>query len=288
MARCIAAPSSPSSSKPEEMTTAAGMPASAASARVASTAVAGTAITARSTGPGTSTRRGHAGDAADLGDGGVHGVHGAGEAAGDDRAQHRGAHPGAVAPYPRHRDAARVEQRVEREGLGPALTLVGGVDGRGGGRGVHLDVDVAALARPASPRSPASRNTAIMPWLSPSTSATKRRSPRSRPAAARCSSSRLPSPRPCRVSSTRKLTSATPGPTGSAVPSATTRPARSTTRARVSGSAARCSTYARATRRLGVKNRSRRLSSEVRSWSAVIGRLVVRSERPDDGQRCRR
>ena len=61
IARCIAAPSSPSSSKPEEMTTAAGMPASAASARVASTAVAGTAITARSTGPGTSTRRGHAG-----------------------------------------------------------------------------------------------------------------------------------------------------------------------------------------------------------------------------------
>ena len=196
---------------------------------------AGTAITARSTGPGTSTRRGLRGDAPDLGDGGVHGVHGAGEAAGHDRAQHRRAHAGPVAPYPGHgrrcADRAAGAARGSRRGTRARRR-------RRRPRRTRRCPSRRGRSHPrlrGSPRSRRPRTPRSSPWLSPRTSATKRRSPRSRPAAARCSSSRLPSPRPCRVSSTRKLTSATPGPTGSAVPSATRLPARSTTRASVSG-----------------------------------------------------
>ena len=148
IARCIAAPSSPSSSKPEEMTTAAGMPASAASSRVASTRVAGTATTARSTRPGTSTRRGRAGTPPTSETVGCTACTVAGEATGDDRAEHGGAHAGAVATYAGDRHAARIEEGLEGAGLGPALPLVRGVQ-RGRRRGgVHLDLDAASLHGP--------------------------------------------------------------------------------------------------------------------------------------------
>ena len=60
ISRWISRPSPPSSSKPEEMTTAEDAPAVAASRMVSSTRPAGTATTTRSTCHGTSPRRGYA------------------------------------------------------------------------------------------------------------------------------------------------------------------------------------------------------------------------------------
>ena len=68
---------------------------------------------------------------------------------------------------------------------------------------------------------PTSPKTRIMAAFSGRTSATNRRTPLSRHAAARCSSSRLPSPWPCSSSATSKATSAESGPIRSAVATAT-------------------------------------------------------------------
>ena len=61
ISRCISAPSGPSSPSPDEMTTTAETPASAASSTAARTRAAGTAMIARSTCAGTSASRGKAG-----------------------------------------------------------------------------------------------------------------------------------------------------------------------------------------------------------------------------------
>jgi hypothetical protein len=217
---CILAPSAPSSPKPDEMTTTAEMLARAASRTTASTWRAGTATIATSTCFGTSVRW---------------------RTAGTPSTEPTSGCTTCTSPV---KPPSRIEVSTARPRPDPSRRTPTTATVRGCSRGAS---DLASEARsrrsatstaaavasvlistrrtPWSLRcvwvNPAPRNRVSIAWLAGSTSATSRRTPTSRQAAARCSRSRLPNPCRCSASATRKAASATSGPIRSATAVAT-------------------------------------------------------------------
>ena len=213
-ARCRSRPSGPVSAKPPLTTTSPRTPARAHSCTTSSTDSAGTAITARSSGRwghrdvGDRTVGGDAEDGVRLG---VHDVQRTGEVAGEEVLQQPVARRCPAARLaPTSTTDARREQRCDAAELRPVLA--GGHDRQRRARWGRCRRR-ATRRRPRSRAGPRTRRRGRPRACAGSagrTSATKRWMPCSRAAAARCSSSTEPMPRPCWASATLKATSAVP------------------------------------------------------------------------------
>ena len=223
ISRCMAAPSGPSSASPDEMTTTAETPASAASWTAARTRAAGTATIARSTCAGTRVSRGKAGIPSieetsgwttDTAPSNLPSTIDVRTACPSPAESRRTPTTATLLGYSRGaRDlASETLSRASAASMARAEAAVL----------ISTNTTPDALRRDTS--NPASWKTRIMAPFSGSTSATNRRTPWSRPAAARCSRSRLPRPWPCSPSATRNATSAASASVRSAVATATIRP----------------------------------------------------------------